>query len=499
MNRFLYILFLLFWSANIASVKAQEEECSGDNPDACTVQLTLYCERDGAVPLSFGITDDLDMGFTVQFPENPPASKMTLFAVDGEVESGKVSETKLTSMKCKGSECLGTLTYERFQELEGKFNFDQSFINFVIRKGGKFGKDLCIGKFTNNPDLITQNNSGKRVLCAIQPAEGNDSLSGIGYFEPGGYGTDGDAFFHLEVSGLDVGTNYSGCSVVGENRYKKVLQFSSSLKSDASDTVIYGELSSVEQAEFNRHAADYSYDLYREVFGSEDAVQTLLTPSLSLINKGVSSDRASSSVASSNAATSKERRKQRRKRKEQGKRARSAVLFAADASLTIQAKKKVTSTLAWLNFDPLGGQLIISTSCKSDANDKAVATLVCGEEVEDENRSCQDLTTSESGVTGTICRETWQGVGRISILTRGLSEGTYHVCLNGAVIEPVLQSSTASRANSVTSGQLKLTDSATLASGDSTFSVIESSVATVTAITISESTNCSEAVGSVSF
>lgn len=480
-------------------IVAQESECSAENPDACDVTVPLYCQQKGKVPFTFGINDDFDFGFTAVFSDSPPAKQLIFYAVDGEAENGSVNETKVTKLVCRGTTCTGAISLERAQKLEQQFDFDQAVINFVLRAQGKNGKDVCLGKFTNNPDLVAQNDGGKRVVCTVQPTDGNEAITGTGYFEPGGYGSDGDSFFHLALEGLDVGTSYKGCSVVGENRFRKVFAFDPALRASATDSEVYGVLSAKEQAVFDAHRSEYSYDLFREVYGSGDIFNPSFSPSLSLINKGVSEERASSSVRSSNKSTRAARKRRKRRKKQQGKRTRVASVLADLPGVAIAAKRKPESVLAWLNFDPQGGQLVISPSCKGNVLAQSVATLACGEAAgADPDHVCNSLSFTEDDRSGTACRDFFDGVGQLKVLAKGLELGVYSVCVNDELIAPVL--TVVSTTSGGTFGKLIVTDNSTLADGSNErIQLISQVLSEVTDISLSQSGSCVDVVASVSF
>ncbi|MGA1192616.1 MAG: hypothetical protein ACO3XO_10080, partial [Bdellovibrionota bacterium] len=111
-----------------------------------------------------------------------------------------------------------------------------------------FGKDVCIGKFVNDPDVVASNLSDERQVCTLEPTAGNESVTAEGFFEPGGYGTEGASRFHLSLEGLDTTKRYRACSVTGTDRYAKVFSFQPVELAAAVDSEIYGSLSVDAQA-----------------------------------------------------------------------------------------------------------------------------------------------------------------------------------------------------------------------------------------------------------
>lgn len=482
---------LIFFSIFIFALTAyaEDRECSEDDPVACDVNMNLFCKEQGTVPFTLGITNDYKLGFTAQFASEPPAKKLPLFAVDGMVEEGKVSEIKVTDLICIEKVCRGSISDEQSDALEAKFNVHQSFINFVIRVGGKNGKDACIGKFTNNPELIEQNNSAKRVVCKFNPTTGNESVSGSGYFVPAGYGTEGDSFFNIALQGLPDGQTFKGCSIIGERRHRQVFEVSPVLLADVTDKKIYGRLSEAEQSEFDSRVGDYSYELFRDILLEQDPLNFNFSPSLGSINKGVSPSRGSNSVDESNKSTKEERKERKREKKKKGKR------NLAQDILSLAANRDRESVLAWLNFDPLGGQLIIGKKCNADSLEDAVGIITCGEEAEDEDSKCLDISSSED-LSGTVCRDKFANTTRITVRLRASEESSYTVCLDGTPLSSKVDLSSAGEAYS---GEVKLTSSTVLSEADQSYTFYEGDLTQVEEIKVSAGENCDSAIGSVEF
>lgn len=486
-SSFLSVLLLLLMVSVPAS--GQESECSKDNLDACDVSLNVYCLADRSGVLTMGITENADLGFDVVFNKKAPSRKLKLIAVDGVVEKGAVNEFRLTTLNCTGKSCSGVYPgiAESIERLQSEFNIDQNVVNFVLRDRGR---DLCIGKFTNNPDKVAEASDLERAVCEFVPAEGYETLSGSGYFDSAGFG-DG-SFFHLSLQQFPVGQRYTGCSVIGEGRYRKVLEFQS-YDQDSTDDEIYGTLSDAEREIFESKLFEYSYDLLRQLLGegSSDAGLDLrfgFTPSLSAINKGVTPSRGSKAIKSSNKKSSRKRaRKRRRKKKKNAKRSlRSrAVAAASDRALRVSGDNE--DVLAWLNFDPSGGTIYLAPNCYGDGVPaKAYGQLLCGEDAESEARKCIALSPSgDQAGEARVCLETRESFGIFNIRAKELETGTYQICFDSE------QSGQTIAVGALETAEQNLTDSTLLAERVSAYEQIGVSPGEVEQIGLSLSGDCS--------
>lgn len=483
---------------------AQGDDCSVQNPEACTVNLSLFCQQRGEVPLSFGIDlDTFDIFFRATFAEKPTVNRFPLFFVDGEVESGNVNETRVTTLHCKGTVCSGALTVAKAEQLETTFDFDQATITVTLRKSNKFGKDICIGKFTNNPDLIAANDSSVRQICSLNTTTGNEAITGTGFFSPGGFGTDGESRFHLSIEGLDAETEYKICSVIGENKYKKVATFTPVLLATADDAAVYGTLTPKEQAEFDANPFLFSYELRRDVSNSTSSLlnQNLLSsPSLVLLNKSVSSSTSGSAVRSSNKKTSKKRRRaRRRKQKNQSSRSLfSSLVRASDVTTSAASQEEV---LAYLNFDPSGGSVIISESCTKNVLEQSIGTLVCGNDGEDDFRQCRFFSFSDADLSASACKEVKDDVGQLTVRVRNDEALSLTVCLDGMALNNTLEVALGTKSGDpdFPFAELKATENTALVAGDSTFLLLDSNVSDVSTVALSATGDCNDTLASVSF
>lgn len=480
---FFLILFGVFLIPS-GALFAQESECSVQNPDACDVSLNVYCLANRTGLFTLGITDNFDLGFEVDFETDAPAKELKFFVVDGQVENGQVNESKVTNLTCRGTHCEGAITLEKADALETEFNFEQNVINFVLREKGR---DVCIGKFTNNPDKISDNGELDRAVCEFVPVTGYENYSGSGYFDPAGFGT--GSFFHLTLQDFPSTQRYVGCSVIGEGRYRKVLEFQS-YEEGVSDQEIYGTLGETAQQEFEQNLFEYSYDLIRELLGaSADLPQSRFgfSPSLSTINKGVSPSRGTSAIKSSNTKSSKKKARQRkRNKKKNSTRLRSLRSFMIADTRAAQPTTENEDVLAWLNFDPTGGVIYIAPNCYGDSvPEKAYGQLVCGADAESDARKCIALSAqAEQSGDARTCLETRDSFGILTLRAKGLDAGAYRICLDGSATDHTVTLSGDETA------ELNLTDSSILAERVSGYELISQSPGAVSSVGLSLSDNC---------
>jgi len=500
---FLLPLFILF----PVLLQAQSDECSEEAPEKCRVDLNLFCEGGEKIPLAFSLNLDTfqTLDFTTIFSAAPPASRLPLVFVDGEVEAGNVREGGVTRLRCNGSVCTGSISIAKLQELSTRFDIDQAVVTVVLRKRTRFGKDVCIGKFVNDPDVVATNLSDERQVCTLEPTAGNESLIANGFFEPGGYGTEGIPRFHLAIEGMDTSKVYRACSVTGADRYQKVFTFQPVELATAVDAEIYGSLNTDQQAEFDANRELYSYELRRSLESFSSSMSSTSSnrffPSLSLINKSVSSTSAQASKKKWNKRSRKRRRERRRKKKL--KSSRELILASRDVEISAARRQDV---LGWLNFDPLGATVVISESCKSDVVAKSVGTLVCGNAAENPNRNCERFTFADDTLGATACREVTSDVGKLVIRVRDDNPRELTVCLNGVAFGETVSVTDANQSATGTSyaGKLQITDSAeliasTIYNGIPSFVLLPSAVSGVTSVALSATGDCNTVLGIVSF
>lgn len=500
---FLLPLFILF----PVLLQAQSSECSAKNSENCRVDLAVFCEDGERVPLSFSINLDTfqTLEFKATFPSVPPAQQMPIVFVDGEVERGKVREGRVTRLRCNGSVCTGSITFEKLQELSTRFDIEQAVITVVLRKRTRLGKDVCIGKFINDPEVVENNRSAERQVCTLEPTAGNESLIANGFFEPGGYGTDGTPRFHLAIEGMDTSKEYRACSVTGDGRYQKVFTFQPVELATAVDAEIYGSLNTDQQAEFDANKDLYSYELRRSLQSFSSSMSSTgsnrFFPSLSLINKSVSATTAKSTKKKWNRRTRKIRKERRKKKKL--KSSRALILASRDVEISVTRRQEV---LGWLNFDLLGATVVISESCKSDVVAKSVGTLVCGNAAENENRECKTFVFGDENLEATACREVNPNLGKLVIRARDDASRDLTVCLNGVAFGETVSVTDENRfANQISyAGKLQITDSAdlvaaTIYSGEPSFFLSTNPISSITSIALSEIGECGTVLGTVNF
>jgi|GEM_PF-2259624 len=503
-----FSIYSLFVWLSPLCVLAQSNECSIDTPEKCRVDLTLFCEDGERVPLAFSLNLDTfqTLDFTALFSSAPPASKLPLVFVDGEVEGGNVREGGVTRLLCEGPVCSGSITIAKLQELATRFDIDQAVITVVLRKRTRFGKDVCIGKFINDPEVVANNLSEERQICTLDTTPGNESITAEGFFEPGGYGTDGSPRFHLSVEGLATDERYRACSLTGTDRYQRVFSFRPVELASAVDSEIYGSLSTDGQAEFDANKYLYSYELRRSLssivtVAPANSNAPRLFPSLSLINKSVSSTSAKATNKKWNKRTRKRRRERRRKKKLNS----SRELVVASRDIEVSASRR-QSVLGWLNFDPLGATVVISKSCQSNVVEDSIGTLVCGNAAENPNRECETFSFGDETLAATACREVEPTLGTLVIRVRSDSSQDLTVCLNGAAFGETVSVSTQSQSPSGVryAGQLKITDSAALIAGTTnggipSYEFSETSMSSVTSVSLSSTGECGTVLGTVTF
>ncbi len=486
---------------------AQSDECSIETPEKCRVDLNLFCEGGERIPLAFSLNLDTfqTLDFTTTFSAAPPSNRLPLVFVDGEVESGNVREGGVTRLQCNGSVCTGSISIAKLQELSARFDLDQAVVTVVLRKRTRFGKDVCIGKFVNDPDVVASNLSDERQVCTLEPTPGNESVTAEGFFEPGGYGTDGVPRFHLSIEGLDTTKRYRACSVTGTGRYEKVFSFRPVELATAVDSEIYGSLSAEAQAEFDSNRELYSYELRRSLeslsTGDLSTSSNRFFPSLSLINKSVSATTAKSTSKKWNKRTRKLRRERRRKKKL--KSSRELIRVSRDVEISATRRQEV---LGWLNFDPLGATVVISPNCKSNVAENAIGTLVCGNAAENPNRKCERFTFADDTLGATACREVTSDVGKLVIRARDDAPQDLTVCLNGVAFGETVSVTDENQSLTEISyaGKLQITDSAELVASTiyndiPSFVLLPTPVSGVTSVALSATGDCNAVLGTVSF
>ncbi len=489
--RFLSILIFLTLSATTALCQDKIEETF----------FPLYCDSGLTASMRIGISENFQMGFTITFDGQSPAKKMSLFFVDGLVEKGTVTERKVTNIQCpgtltEGSEvCEGELKIfknplgeeqeetSRYSKIKQIFNFEQQVINISLRRG-KEGKDYCLGKFINDEESLARNSRSVRTLCNFIPAEETSEVTGKGHFNPEGYGTEGDAHFHMSFTGLPTDRTLRACALSGVGRYRQMLQFRS-YDANTTDAEIYGDLDEAEQGEFDDKKIDYSYDLLRDLTIGDTAFDSNISfvPNLSQVNLGIGGQSASKATKKGN----RKRRRKRRRDKREGASRRSLLMAAADVSATANVNEDV---FKWLSFDPQSStSLYISDTCKGDVSTKAYGRLVCGDaaNIGETSRKCVAL-SGDSG-EGTGCIEPRSGGFTFgSVRVKDLSDGEYTVCLDNEAIATKLVIETDETGSF---GLLEFTDSEALKNEMSQLVLINSDLDEVSAIGISETGDCS--------
>lgn len=490
MRCFLFVVVQIFLVSILpAFVFAQEEP-----PE---VNLTTYCKGNETAPFRIGVDSNFDIEFRATFADKSPGKRLQLYFIDGNVQNGKVNEQRITRMKCspqgEGEVCVGTISLERSQKLENSFNFDQAVINVSLRQG-KRGKDLCLGKFTNDPEKISRNSRTERIFCSFIPTDESNGVTGEGHFNPGGYGTEADAHFHLRLTGLEAGNQYRGCSVTGENRYRQAFTFTS-YDANTTDAEIFGALNEDEQAEFNARKIDYSYDLYRSVNAVADAdLQSLFSINLSQINFGISSSSASQARKSGNRKRARARRRRRRKN---ANRRRRAFAMAYDMQ-SVRANSFGEDVFKWLSFDPnSGGEVYIADKCKGDVPTNSYGRIVCGDSVTvPDDRNCITLTGDDESLTANACKEPKSGYNLVSLRVKDFEDGEYTVCIDGIAVSEKL---TVETDEVGAFAELEITDNATIEEQMTNAAFFSGDLSSVSTVGISETEDCATTIQSGSF
>jgi len=496
------ITFFVFTSPLLAQDNSEPE-----------INLTIFCQDDVTTNFRVFINQDFDLGIEVPFPDKAPANSLSAFVIDGG--PGCKNEARLAKLTCSknsdtGTTCSGALTLEREAKLAQEFNFDQDFLNFSIRKG-KNGKDVCLGKFTNNPDLLTANDSLERAYCVFQASDNDPSysdFSGTGTFDPAEYGNDPDAetLFHMTLLGFPEGKLVRGCVVTGKGRYEQVFS-SRTWGSTKTDADIYGsELSAAELAKLNDQRSGgihYSYDRYRTVLNSAGQVSAFFGDrSLNQINRSVSSPSSSSGRSDSNSSRSSSSKNQKKKKRRRGKR-RKKGNFSAFESLAVKAQGKSNKKeriFSFMFFDPLSDTVYLAPNCRGDVPAKAYGQVVCSKDSSQisDARTCLDFVNADANAAteGKTCLEPRTGFTLVGVRTKGLPDGEYTVCLNDQALSKSLVSlSTSSGA----SGNLEATDNESVAENLTDVILTGVTLSELSTVKVSTNSDCTSPLMTATF
>lgn len=492
-----FIILFLSISGLYSPLAAQD--CSDpEHPENCYIELPVFCGKSTVADFRISIEEStFDLLFEARFDGDSPEKNLLFYLVDGQITPGATNEVKITALRCRnsgngGQTCSGTISAERAERLESRLDFDQAVLTVSLRTPTR---DICVGKFTNNEELIENNGITERSLCSFTAADSEKTegltLTGDGFFDPRGYGADGESHFHMSLAGLPARETYLGCILVGENQYRPVFDFKS-YGPNKSDQTIYGDVDADGEAKLSQEAIHYSYDVYRALDSSADPARLSLGgKSLSQINKQVSSPSASSEREKANSSRKKKSsRKRKRRKKKKNKRVRSLDLMPAESK-----SKGSGDIFSWLAFDPLGsGTIYISKSCRGNVPLRSYGSITCGNDGDSgSNRECVDFSNTDSEATsaGKICQEFRNSYSLSTIRVKSLAAGDYYVCLDGAAVSTAL---TVSGDEGEEFGTLEITDSATLAQLMSGLALYAGDLGSVSTVAVATSSSCTDTV-----
>ncbi len=425
--------------------------------------LPVYCSKNIEGSFALGLDENFDLLFSAYFEGTVPWKALSFYVVDGEITPTGRNEARVKRLRCfereTYTECLGSISVERAERLEQRFNFDQSVINIALRKQDR---DICIGKLTSNEEETLARDSTQRSYCTLTPSASYPEIEGNGWFDPASYGIDGEAHFHMSVTGLPTDEATAWCidssaelESDGASPKKKKKKFhkvgsSKAYNEDATDEQIYQNTTEEEQQRLEEEPHSYSLDFARELFPNT-------RKSLASINMQVSSSSASSAREKSNKQKKKAKRKKKREKRKRGKRNRRNLLIADDETPKVKRQK----IFSWLNFDPLtDGPLYLAKDCRGEyVAEKAYARVDCSSENSDK-QLCFPLSGS-TAAKANVCLEMGEGFSKFFLRAKGLPSGEYSLCFNEHLSEYNFR---VAGAIEESFGSLSLTDSELLAS-----------------------------------
>jgi hypothetical protein len=395
------------------------------------IAYPLYCAQEGSAArgeIGVGLADRGTLRFSVEFEFPRPSKKVTLLLSDGTPRTSLSSEIQVMSLPCSnnegGSTCQANLPVNKLCRLSKRIDLDAAVQNVHIRKGSK---EVCLGKFSNDESLLTKAQRTERQYCSFTPSTGYESVSGWGFFDPAGYGTQGESQFYLAMEGLPTGREIVGCTPLG-SKYKEVLSFES-YGPESTDAVIYRNASEIEKAKISAEPLEYSYDLYRSLQAQSESIMTL-SRSLAQINRQVSPQAAISESRESDSRYKDLRRANKKKKRKQKKNAdrKTRNLFAQEELPTPQ------SAITWLAFDPLaGGDVILANNCKrKNVESRSYGTISCTGSSANNSRICGKLSNPlQASYSAQVCYEQRRGYNLLITRIEGAPVGEYYVC-NGS-------------------------------------------------------------------
>jgi len=510
-----YLFILLLILLPVASLSAGEELPPGCDPDNLTpecapeINLPIYCDSGVSATFDVSLNDDFDFAFTATFEGNAPGNKLDFYVADGNVSAGNAKEAKVTRMSCvdkqsgSGQVCTGAATLAKLEKLGEKLDFEQSVLTFLLRKKSK---DVCIGKFTNNAEQITDNGKTEQVFCGFIPTSEEDAQSffGYGYFSANGYGTEGDAPFHMTFEGFPAGATVKGCTAKsGSTKYREVLSFKV-YEAGATDAEVYGStLTVTEQDHINSNKQEYSYDLHNQLNGSSDSGLSMAIgiPSLgsvSKVNSSISGNSAKAGTSSSN--KSRKKKKKARKRKSRKRKARTKSIQADALVMAVKASGKKSNKnqeiFQWLEFNPLVDVVYIAPNCRGDVPSKSYGLVRCGDDPKSgggpigEKGGCINLTNTDTAAeyNGNLCQIPRTKYNEAVVKVGDLPAGEYTVCLNDTALSTSLVVASDSDG---TRGEIHITDNPELASQISSIVYYNGDLTSLQSVEISDNGACS--------
>ncbi|MCB0333807.1 MAG: hypothetical protein KDD55_09935, partial [Bdellovibrionales bacterium] len=440
-------LFLLSALSPLFALAQQQQlppGCNPDDPNTCLedpddYQVPLFCIGGETALLQIGISGDLRIEFTLIFKDGSASrdSYQVYFGIgDRSIATGKSDkEERVMRVECTQNTgvCRGSMSVDKATALlYGKLDFADKTVNVEVRKpGGRDRPSICLGKYFDGDEVRAANSRDKRVLCQFKPVQGGDnSLKGKGFYSPNGYGFEHDeddstaSLFHMTMENFPTDTVYKACKLTPEGTYEMLYSFRSFDIQSASDSSIYGALDSEDQESFDNQELFYSYDLLGQLIGDADQLEgEALSLSYSQINSSTNQTSASKSSSRGN-----RRKRRRRARREASRRALEISEIGGN------------SVNHWLGADPSNdGTIYISESCQGDVPTNAVGTIVCGDNLDGDDRDClelQQVTATEGG--GILCKEPGEAFGLLVLKVKDLDAGTYTVCVNGSAISDIL-------------------------------------------------------------
>ncbi|MCB0334735.1 MAG: hypothetical protein KDD62_00475 [Bdellovibrionales bacterium] len=495
--RLRFIATLTLAGALIAQGYLYAEQCTDEGvciPDP--ISLPFYCSGDDTASLELGLNTNFDIQFTATLNRKTPTDRFEMYALNGNTSIDGSNEVRVAPIKCSynkdsnTSTCTGILTLEKEAKLAETFNFEQAVIDFVFRRGRS---TFCIGKLTNNEELLTQNGLEQRAFCSV----GNlarkraPEVSGFGFFDPRGYGTDGESHLHLSVTGLPEKQKLHAC-IPTKKSYTSAFSFSAYSAEDT-DQSIYGDLDEEEGNKLSAEATSYSYDLWRTVVESANP-SALFSKTLSQINRQVSPPSASSGRTSTTSSLTK--RLSDSKNSKKRKRNKNSKKGASTKSVDALGAKSKSKIFDWLSFDPLSGNsFYLATDCNKNTPEKAFARVSCSKDPAAVDGAECATPSAGDAVTLKICR-TNDSLTPMTIRVTGLAPASYYVCTDGQALAGTLD---VNATDSSSYGELNVTDSEAIKAVIDSYAISKSPLAEIQSVTIGTTEDCSNPVASGSF